>query len=719
MLNIKRAAKFFVQMKFFAAFILLISSSLYAEGYTLPYLGFFVPDKKPVSVELDWDASWFLSQNPFEYNHDIARMCCYFSGSSYNNLQLYHEGVPTAPESLLESLITLGFQPDDIEIIYDDVYPAFGQESKRSGIVLASQRIKNTDKYIIVCIIRGSPFSVEEWLSNIDIADPANPDEYYGAAVSRNYCMDCILNYFFKKKIPFSSANLLITGHSRGAAVANLIAARCADDSVFDNTRVFCYTFGTPNVICSKINEPEKYNFIFNVENAEDIVQYFPPDRGAWHYKKYGVTKILHNRWTLDDDAYDEKFSRMNDYFLKFWHRDCCLFRRGPFVPSVLVDVSLDLCKDSAEYNNAVFGMRRHFKRFLIRFFKKQAKPRRPKNNKNNVLKRLSNRVTSKDLEYLKNLFMDMHCAECYLSWMLAFDEAELFSTQGYTGYIIKGNADAVILNDKNKVCGKITAGYAEMNTFRVPEAMCSVPGKTFVGFPPAENYKIVLKSRSLFPSFLTIYTDTFDYKGSLENRSVQDFYMYNGKTIVLNAGNSSSSRNPFDSYYRRKPSQFYNADLFDFNRRFRLAPEVSFNTRGNAEFGFNFGIPYFYGKIMYSPNYFTGCVSAVPSCAIGSEQNIMWRIYVMEELVSRFCFPLWSGASKYDDFINIPSARLGFAIRPAKHFEIFALSEFNFSIDGYNDDAFKTGIRNWDIGHFPIGDYVDVYPDIRIGLRF
>lgn len=78
-----------------------------------------------------------------------------------------------------------------------------------------------------------------------------------------------------------------ITGHSRGAAVANLYAKDMNDK--IGSANVYAYTFATPRV--SKIGKKNRYNNIFNYLNPGDFVTEVAPEK--WGYKRYGVDITL------------------------------------------------------------------------------------------------------------------------------------------------------------------------------------------------------------------------------------------------------------------------------------------------------------------------------------------------------------------------------------------------------------------------------------------
>ena len=83
------------------------------------------------------------------------------------------------------------------------------------------------------------------------------------------------------------TTRFLITGHSRGAAVANLLAAFLDRGSYAAGEKetcpelvpehIYAYTFATPNS-CSDLAErtASQYKNIFNIVNPEDVVPQLP-----------------------------------------------------------------------------------------------------------------------------------------------------------------------------------------------------------------------------------------------------------------------------------------------------------------------------------------------------------------------------------------------------------------------------------------------------------
>lgn len=93
---------------------------------------------------------------------------------------------------------------------------------------------------------------------------------------------------------------VLLVGHSRGGAIANLVAASALDDlaavrdgsapqslpSLRAGDRVRAYTFASPGTTTSSDAGDARYGSIFNIVNSADIMVSLPPS--SWGYTRYG-----------------------------------------------------------------------------------------------------------------------------------------------------------------------------------------------------------------------------------------------------------------------------------------------------------------------------------------------------------------------------------------------------------------------------------------------
>jgi len=169
---------------------------------------------------------------------------------------------------------------------------------------------KGITKDVIVVAVRGTDATIEEWSSNFDVG--ANTDDYWdknnsywrdkdnhkGFDVAANRLYDEI-NRYVGTLDPKTSKSIYITGHSRGAAIANILGAKFEDNA---NYQSFAYTFATPMTTTAT----GSYSSVFNIVNKDDIVPYMP--LASWGFGKYGKT------YEVSIEAkYEDKFAGYGD----------------------------------------------------------------------------------------------------------------------------------------------------------------------------------------------------------------------------------------------------------------------------------------------------------------------------------------------------------------------------------------------------------------------
>lgn len=175
-------------------------------------------------------------------------------------------------------------------------------DSNKNGVAFAianKYSDSNDDNNIVdmFVIIRGTYY--DEWSGNFEITGESysNIDYHVNFKTAEESIKSQISKEYNKLSRLGYIINLIITGHSRGAAVANLYAKEATDCQVTANSlipqfnKVTAYTFATPNVE-KYYNGMESYNNIFNFCFSTDFVPTIPltnPTQG-WNYWKYGET---------------------------------------------------------------------------------------------------------------------------------------------------------------------------------------------------------------------------------------------------------------------------------------------------------------------------------------------------------------------------------------------------------------------------------------------
>ena len=184
-------------------------------------------------------------------------------------------------------------------------------------------------KTIIAVVLEGTETSIEEWTSNFDLGSTEernlvrnwlssgksnyvsdkfdeplkywlvnNPNElnafedwvtaehHKGFDIAATRCKKFIDSYISAYKSNFNSGKVsfYVTGHSRAAAVANLLSYYLINDK----NETFAYTFASPGTTTSTNSNDDVYDSIFNIVNEDDFVPMVPME--SWHFSRYGVT---------------------------------------------------------------------------------------------------------------------------------------------------------------------------------------------------------------------------------------------------------------------------------------------------------------------------------------------------------------------------------------------------------------------------------------------
>ena len=203
--------------------------------------------------------SWFFQDNT-KYNHDMAILSAKLSES------IYTSGATT---KLLTS--------------FTDIQESFDSFDEYA---FATKKLKDnngTEYTLFVVTIQGTDgMYSDEMISNINV------DAGTGFEYSAEPIYSALKKYISKHTNQEGYCKFLITGHSRGGAIANRIAKNLIDDT-YGSANVYSYTFAAPgtrprmNGSVEYKNET-KYNSLFNICNDKDIVPKFLPTWG--HYGK-------------------------------------------------------------------------------------------------------------------------------------------------------------------------------------------------------------------------------------------------------------------------------------------------------------------------------------------------------------------------------------------------------------------------------------------------
>lgn len=141
-------------------------------------------------------------------------------------------------------------------------------------------------KPLVVVDVRGS-VTISDWINDVMTQFDSENNRF---AAFADEIFTNVENYLSSTGV--QNPIILVTGHSMGAAIANILAARL--NEIMDPGNVYAYTFATPRTVNEAVsgNQAVNYPNIFNILNSNDVVTYVPltitlPVVNYW--KRHGI----------------------------------------------------------------------------------------------------------------------------------------------------------------------------------------------------------------------------------------------------------------------------------------------------------------------------------------------------------------------------------------------------------------------------------------------
>lgn len=282
------------------------------------------------TAEITMDYGWFAADSK-EFNYDLAITCCQMAIVGYDTPKVTEEVMPTGFANEIQAmdrmLRGLGFT--DVEI------NACGKRDEMSYYIARREIELPTGRFNFVHTGFLGSYK-RQWFSNFDpngVDREANGglgyagnDEmgtvHLGFADARDYMYQQITAYMDKYPSEYET-KILIMGHSRGAAAANLLAAKLINKThgfgshAIQNENLYVYCLATPNPIAvSAIDDNPEYDRIFNILNPEDFVtMVFPAVNG---FGKYGKKFSLLGSDNTSAKQYAELKAALQPHFAEY-----------------------------------------------------------------------------------------------------------------------------------------------------------------------------------------------------------------------------------------------------------------------------------------------------------------------------------------------------------------------------------------------------------------
>ena len=220
------------------------------------------------------------------YNYKLALQCAEYMALAYENYTYKDwNGQRIVFQSDTGPRLANALQEDGMNYKRYN----FGDSKTRetSPVTIASKMVNyNGGKTPLIYVIITGSAGIMGWQGNMMMTGSGyNPSElqtHYTFRLAAQDIQNKLAQYasqFGKKPI------VVVTGHSRGGAVGNLLAGYLNNDSRFE--KVYAYNFAVPNAT----RNPSSSRNIFNICNTEDFVTMIP--MSDWGYTKNGVTLMF------------------------------------------------------------------------------------------------------------------------------------------------------------------------------------------------------------------------------------------------------------------------------------------------------------------------------------------------------------------------------------------------------------------------------------------
>lgn len=279
-----------------------------------------------------------LSSESCKYSHRLAEFSSLLTMTAYN---LLDKNRSTENSGMKKSLVSMGME--NSEIIVDT-------KSSEVDVVMADREMKSgRRKYrlVILCLV-GSHHG--QWYDNFDCGPG---DIHRGFAECRDFVLGRLDKYLEKNCADAGKMKFLITGHSRGGAVAGLVAKNLIDSKKYAKASdIYTYAFASPAYCRSADTADKKYSGIFNILNSEDFVTRCMP--AEWGYGRYGVSYFIPD--CRNSAGYKNILRNMNTFYSVFTGgMKFTPYRNGPDTVGRLIDTLADNVHSVEEYYGKKF----------------------------------------------------------------------------------------------------------------------------------------------------------------------------------------------------------------------------------------------------------------------------------------------------------------------------------------------------------------------------
>ncbi len=231
---------------------------------------------------------------------------------------------------------------------WDKTHTLEDNDFVRYAIAVKKNVVFCGEPYIIYCVPVQGTRGGYDWNSNFNIGDGSNHAGFYGA---HNEIMQELYDRMQSDEAEYDAAHTIVwtMGHSRGAAVSNIVAGELTGgycpslaldfSGLVTPDRVFSYNFACPNVSRNSRVTSSSFSNIHNFNSQDDLIPIVPME--DWGYERYGETVVLGD---VDRENHLQQFSRVVKH----------AYSGTQNTPYFIEQVLLDYVPNQAESNSVI-----------------------------------------------------------------------------------------------------------------------------------------------------------------------------------------------------------------------------------------------------------------------------------------------------------------------------------------------------------------------------
>ena len=271
------------------------------------------------SYTYKWDYSVF-GGDPSQFNYELCRLSSLIAGLGYHRNQQDDE---TASDDQYFISNVLGqsmnlpqlMEAHGMTVEEHNLHAEYGDKHVTLVDLGYHRKIlpNGGSRDIVLIAMRGSNGTWAEWSSNFEIGhelSSCDPDfeqyrfgvdpewhtaeNHMGFDITANRVLEAAMSFVARNGLDPDNVVYWVTGHSRGAAVANI----CASELIKSGRTTFAYTFACPNTTLAE--DASSYAGIFNIVNEDDLVPYLP--FAQWGFTRYGTTAVVDMTDSMQDE---------------------------------------------------------------------------------------------------------------------------------------------------------------------------------------------------------------------------------------------------------------------------------------------------------------------------------------------------------------------------------------------------------------------------------